>query len=91
MADQMFGFIEAPEQPTPGCSYVARIDFLAGERQYKTGEDFDPSEHGLTEEQAMMLWNSGHLLVKVPPAQPSASTPAQAAAPASKRRGLLQR
>jgi hypothetical protein len=72
----MFGFIEAPIEPTAGCQYVARIDFLAGERQYKSGEDFDPSEHGLTEQQAMMLWNSGHLLVKPKLAQPAQPKPA---------------
>jgi len=70
----MFGFITHLERPYPGCSYVSRIEQDYGPKHFKAGQDFDLAELGLTETQAMMLWSSGHLLVKppAPPAPPAA-------------------
>jgi hypothetical protein len=68
----MFGMIERPLQPYPGCKWICRIDMLAGTRNYKSGEDFDLTAHGLVHTQALDLWRSGHLLVKPPqPAAPA--------------------
>jgi hypothetical protein len=80
----MHGFIEAPLQPYPGCKWIARIDMLAGTRNYKSGEDFDPADHGLAEIQAIMLWGSGHLLVK-PPVAAQPAVPQVPQKPASQR------
>jgi hypothetical protein len=63
----IFGHYTAPEWPYPGCSYIARIDFIYGERRFKAGDDFDWRALGLVEEQAVALWRSDHLLVRPRP------------------------
>lgn len=60
----IFGHNVQLEQPTAGCAYVARIEFLYGDRTYKPGDDFDWKALGLTESQASDLWVAGRLFVK---------------------------
>lgn len=80
----LFGHHIAPERPTLGCSYVARIDFDFGPRPYKAGEDFEWRDHeSLNETKAYELWVSGHLLVK--PAALKAAPPAQPQGRAARR------
>jgi hypothetical protein len=62
----LFGHYTAPEIPTSGCAYVARIDFEYGPRAFRRGEDFDYAALGLNESQARDLWVAGRLLVKEP-------------------------
>jgi hypothetical protein len=81
----MFGFVTAPEQPYPGCSWAARAPMTYGLRSYAAGDDFDPREHGLVEVQVFALFNSGHLIVKPRTAAPSQPKPTTAPSKQARR------